>query len=259
MKKILARLKPLSTSLLVLLAVATCSARAATTIENDRYKVDIEAGDGTFTMAFKPSGKIVLTAGKLSGKGGTAKTVALDDKNFGKGQGVEITYADGNRELVALYQNLPFVTFRSTLRNGGTEPVVHKHVATVSAAVDLGKPLSGISTLGTGGLFPPDKNPGSYAFLSIVDPETRSGVVGGWLSHDRGSGVVFSPVENGAARIQAQIDYGCLRIKPGEEAVAETFAIGYFDDARLGLEAYADAIGKIYAVKLLPQTAGLCT
>ena len=259
MKTTLARLKPLSTFLLVLLAVATWSARAATTIENDRYKVDIEAANGTFTMAFKPTGKIILTAGKLSGKGGTAKTVALDDKNFGKGQGVEITYADGNRELVALYQNLPFVTFRSTLRNGGTEPVVHKHVPTVSAAIDLGKPLSGISTLGTGGLFPPDKNPGSYAFLSIVDPETRSGVVGGWLSHDRGSGVVFSPVENGAARIQAQIDYGCLRIKPGEEAVAETFAIGYFDDARFGLEAYADAIGKIYAVKLLPQSAGLCT
>ena len=258
MKKTLSRLKPLSASLLVFLT-AICSARAATTIENDRYKVDIEAGDGTFTVAVKPSGKTILTAGKLSGKGGTAKTVELDDKNFGKGQGVEITHADGNRELVALYQNLPFVTFRSTLRNGGTEPVVHKHVTTVSAAIDLGKAPAALNTLGTGGLFPPDKNPGSYVFLSVVDPETRSGVVGGWLSHDRGSGVVFSSIENGTARIQAQIDYGCLRIKPGEEAVAETFAIGYFDDARFGLEAYADAIGKIYAVKLLPQAAGLCT
>lgn len=253
------RWKPVSISVFILLSSAAWQLQAATSIENDRYKVNIEAGEGTFTVAVKPSGKTILTAGKLSGKGGTAKTVALDDKNFGKGQGIEITYADGNRELVALYPNLPFVTFRSTLRNGSTEPVVHKHVATVSAAVDLGKPLSGINTLGTGGLFAPDKNPGSYAFLSIVDPETRSGVVGGWLSHDRGSGVVFSPVVNGAARMQAQIDYGCLRIKPGEEAVAETFAIGYFEDARLGLEAYADAIGKIYAVKLLPQTAGLCT
>ena len=253
------RWKPVSISVFILLSSAAWQLQAATSIENDRYKVNIEAGEGTFTVAVKPSGKTILTAGKLSGTGGTAKNIELVDKNFGKGQGIEITYADGNRELVALYPNLPFVTFRSTLRNGSTEPVVHKHVATVSAAVDLGKPLSGINTLGTGGLFAPDKNPGSYAFLSIVDPETRSGVVGGWLSHDRGSGVVFSPVENGAARMQAQIDYGCLRIKPGEEAVAETFAIGYFDDARVGLEAYADAIGKIYAVKLLPQTAGLCT
>lgn len=252
-------IKPLQATLLAFLAAAICSARAATTIENDRYKVDIEAGDGTFTVEVKPSGKTILTAGKLSGKGGTAKTLELDDRNFGKGHGVEITHADGNRELVALYEKLPFVTFRSTLRNGGAKPVVHNHVPTVSGAVDLGKPLSGISTLGTGGLYPPEKNPGSYAFLSIVDPETRSGVVGGWLSHDCGSGVVFSSIENGAARIQAQIDYGCLRIQPGEEAVAETFAIGYFDDARFGLEAYADAIGKIYAVKMLPQTAGLCT
>ncbi|MFM8981425.1 MAG: hypothetical protein ACKOLA_00710, partial [Spartobacteria bacterium] len=184
---------------LLLLLTAAWQVHAATSIENDRYKVDIEAGEGTFSVAFKPSGKTILTAGKLSSKGGTAKTLELDDKNFGEGQGVEITYADGNRELVALYQNLPFVTFRSTLRNGSTESVVHKHIPTVSAAVDLGKPPAALNTLGTGGLFPPDKNPGSYVFLSVVDPETRSGVVGGWLSHDRGSGVVFSPVENGAA------------------------------------------------------------
>lgn len=246
-------------SLLILLTASAWQAQASTAMENDLYKVDIEATGGTFTVTHKPSGKNILTAGKLSGKGGTAKSLELDDKNFGKGQGVEITHADGNRELVALYQNLPFVTFRSTLRNGRTEPVVHKHVPTVSAAVELGKPLEAIKTLGTGGLFAPDKNPGSYVFLSIVDPETRSGVVGGWLTHDRGGGVVFSPVENGGARIQAQIDYGCLRIKPGAEAETETFAIGYFEDARFGLEAYADAIGKIYAVKLLPQTAGLCT
>jgi hypothetical protein len=244
---------------LVLLSANAWGGQGAMTIENERYTVNIEATDGTFTIATKPNGKIVLPAGKLSGTAGTAKPVELDDKNFGKGKGVEVTYADGNRELVALYPNLPFVTFRSTLRNSGGEPVVHKHVATVSAAVDLGKSLDSIQTLGTGGLFPPDKNPGSYAFLSIVDPKSRSGVVGGWLTHDRGSGVVFSPVENGAARIQAQIDYGCLRIKSGEEAVAETFAIGYFDDARFGLEAYADAIGKIYAVKLPKQMAGLCT
>lgn len=176
---------------LVLLSATAWAGQGAMTIENDRYTVNIEAADGTFTIATKPSGKIVLPAGKLSGTAGTAKSVELDDKNFGKGRGVEVTYADGNRELVALYPNLPFVTFRSTLRNSGAEPVVHKHVTTVSAAIHLGKSMESIQTLGTGGLFPLDKNPGSYAFLSIVDPESRSGVVGGWLTHDRGSGVVF--------------------------------------------------------------------
>ncbi len=245
--------------LLFVLSAAPSRMEAASTIESDRYSVSVEATDGTFTVAVKPGGKTILSAGKLSGSGGTAKTVDLNDKKFGKGQGIEVCYGDGNRELVALFPGLPFVTFRSTLHNAGTESVVHKHIPTVSAAIELGKPLAEIKTLGTGGLLAPDKNPGSYVFLSVVDPETRSGVVGGWLSHDRGSGVVFSPVEGDSIRIQAQIDYGCLRIKPGEDAIAETFAIGFFEDARFGLEAYADAIGKIYAVKLLPQTAGLCT
>jgi len=244
---------------LLALTTATWQSEAATRIENDRYTVSIEASDGTFTIATKPGGITVLTAGKLSGSGGTAKIVKLSDKTLGKGKGIEVTYANGNREVVALYPGLPFVTFRSILHNGGSEPVVLNHVATVSAGIDLGKPLAEIKTLGTGGLLAPATNPGSYAFLTIVDPQTRSGVVGGWLTHDRGSGVVFSPVKDNAVRMQAQIDYGRLRIKPGQDAVAEMFAIGYFDDARFGLEAYADAIAKIYTVKLPGKQAGLCT
>ena len=255
----LMRMCSLSAFLLFAFIAVPCQVKAATSIENDRYSVNVEAKDGTFTIATKPSGKIILPAGKLSGTGGTAKTIELADKALGKGQGIEVTYADGNREVVALYPDLPFVTFRSTLHNGGKEPVVLNHVPTVSVGMDLGKPLAEISTLGTGGLLAPAQNPGSYAFLSIVDPKTRSGVVGGWLTHERGSGVVFSPVKDDTVRMQAQIDYGCLRIKPGEDATAEMFAIGYFEDARFGLEAYADAIGKIYAVKLPKQMAGLCT
>jgi hypothetical protein len=46
---------------------------------------------------------------------------------------------------------------------------------------------------------------------------------------------------------------------PGAVAEGEWFALGYFDDARFGLEAYAEAVGKIYDVQLLPQTSSLCT
>jgi hypothetical protein len=253
------RNKLVSAFILFVLVAIAWRVEAVTTIENDRYLVNVEAADGTFTLTIKPGGKTVLTAGKLSGTGGTAKTVELADKTLGKGKGIEVTYTNGNREVVALYPGLPFVTFRSTLHNGGAEAVVLNHVPTVSAGIDLGKPLAEINTLGTGGLLAPARNPGSYAFLTIINPQTRSGVVGGWLTHDRGSGVVFSPVKDDTVRMQAQIDYGRLRIKPGQDAAAEMFAIGYFDDARFGLEAYADAIAKIYAVKLPRQQAGLCT
>ena len=124
-------MKHLVASLLIL-AIA-CRLEAATRIENNRYSVNVEAADGTFTIATKPDGKMVLPAGKLSGTAGKAKTISLDDKKFGQGQGIEITYPDGNREVVALYPNLPFVTFRSTFHNAGNEPLVLNHVPTVSA------------------------------------------------------------------------------------------------------------------------------
>ena len=187
-----------------------CRGEAAIRIESDRYTVDVDASNGTFAIATKPDGKCILPSGKLSGAGGTAKIVEFDDEAFGTGQRVEVTYPDGNRENVAVYAKLPFVTFRSTLHNGGSEPAVLSHVSTVSAAIDLGIPVSGITTLGTGGLLAPENNRGSYAFLSIVNPQFRCGVVGGWLTHDRGSGVVFSTVAVDTVRMQAQIDYGRL-------------------------------------------------
>lgn len=246
-------------AVLAILLAASGHVRAAVTIENDLYSVSIEPRHNSFTVTRKPADKPFLTDGKLSGNKGAAKVVKLADKAMGRGKGIEITYPDGNREVVGLYAGCPFVTFRSTFCNRGTEPVVLNHVTNVSAGVDLGKPLTELRTLGTGGLLEPGKNPGSYAFLSVVEPQSRRGIVAGWLTHDRGSGVVFSPVQGDALRVRAQLDYGRLRLKPGESAAAEMFAIGYFDDARFGLEAYADAIAKIYAIKLPPQHPGFCT
>ncbi len=161
--------------------------------------------------------------------------------------------------MLALYPDLPFAVFQSTWHNGNAEAVILNHVPTVSAAVDGDCPANELRTLGTGGLQTPTDNPGSYAFLAIANPETRAGVVGGWLTHDRGSGVVFSPVVDNTVRMKAQVDYGRLRIKPGEDAAGELFALGYFDDARFGLEAYAAAVANVYAVRLPPRPAGHCT
>jgi hypothetical protein len=245
---------------LVCLGIFSCiRLHAAQSIANDRYIVSVEAAEGGFSVASKPGAKPFLTGGKLTGAGGTSKVIELTDKTFGKGQGIQVSYPDGNKETLAIYPNLPFVLFNNSFHNGGAEPVTLNHVPTVSGVVDLGKPLAEIRTLGTGGLLKPADNPGSYAFLSVVDPATRSGLVGGWITHDRASGVVFSPVKENAAWIQARLDYGRLRIKPGQDAASETFALGYFDDARFGLESYADAIAKVYAIKLHPARPGYCT
>jgi hypothetical protein len=243
----------------LVLIQAVVGASAEVQIQSDLYSVRVEAADGHFTAAWKPSGKTFLARGKLSGMGGTAKAVELADKVFGKGKGIEIAYPNGDRQWVALYPGVPFVIFRSTLHNGKTQPVTLNHVPAVSATVELGKPAAELVTLGTGGLLSPAKNPGSYAFLAVARPRARKGVVAGWLTHDRASGVVFSPVQGDAVRLQAQLDYGRLRIKPGQDAATETLAVGYFDDARLGLEAYADWVAKVYSIRLLPHHPGYCT
>ncbi len=59
--------------------------------------------------------------------------------------------------------------------------------------------------------------------------------------------------------IEARGEYGRLGSAPGASAQTETLAIGYFDDARFGLEAWADAIVRQYNIKLPPQPTGYCT
>ena len=113
--------------------------------------------------------------------------------------------------------------------------------------------------MGTAGLTAPDKHSGSYLFLTLADPATRRGVVAGWLTHDRGDGVLFSGLRTTWCNSKPQIDYGHLRIPPGKSAKLETLVVGIFDDARIGQELFADEIKKHYDIKLRPQTAGFCT
>jgi len=113
--------------------------------------------------------------------------------------------------------------------------------------------------MGTAGLTAPDQNPGSYLFLTLAEPATRQGVVAGWLTSDRGSGVLFSEVQEDQVRFKAQLDYGHLRLEAGESANLETLAIGLFEDARIGQELFAAAIARQYRIHLRPQLAGYCT
>lgn len=228
-------------------------------IENSAFVVKWEASTSRLAVWSKPSGQPFLKELSFGEQARAASVIKIQDKNFGGGDAIELALAGGGRQRVALFPGLPFVLFRATLRNSGAEPLITNHVRMFSAAVDLARPSGELRAFGTGGLGAVDKYPGSYAYLALVDPATRSGIVSGWITHDRGSGVVLCPVEKDATRLDAQIDYGRLRIKPGAEAETETFAVGWFQDARLGLEAYADAVAKVYSVKLPPQPSGYCT
>jgi hypothetical protein len=244
---------------IALLAPNLPAAAEKLAIENTLYEVEYDTTTAEFSIRHKPTGRTFAKNGRFENPGGKAAIQPAADKTFGAGQSIEVISPDGNRDTITVCPGLPFVLFSGSLHNASAAPRVHNKVRTVSVAVEGGAATPDFKTLGTGGLLDPEKNPGSYAFLSIVEPASRNGAVGGWLTHERGSGVVFSPVQDGRIRMQAQIDYGRLRIKPGADAATETFALGWFEDARFGLESYADAVAKVYSIQLPRQKAGFCT
>jgi hypothetical protein len=227
-------------------------------IRNDALEVVFHERRSFFTVEHKPTGKVFVPNGTLRKRGGKADIVNVVDKTFGTGQAIEISYPGGERDRIMVFPGLPFVLFRSYLRESANGEPINK-LPVVSVVADLGKAPDELRALGTGGLTTPAHKPGSYAFLAVVEPQSRNGVVGGWLTHDRGSGVVFADVDKGQVRLDAQVEYGRLHLARDKVTESETFALGWFADARLGLEAWADAIARFYAIKLRPEPAGYCT
>ena len=252
-------MKIAAAALAIFLLAAPIAKAATLTIENDRLRVSYDEAAGAFTLAEKSSGKAFASQGRLDGPAGAAKVEATDDPVFGAGKRIAVTRGDQTCCSLELYRGLPFVLVREELHNGGDKALDVAKAVPATWLIDLGKPAGELRCLGTAGLTAADKNPGSYLFLTAADPATRRGVVAGWLTNDRGSGVVFSDVKEMQIEFRAQIDYGHLQIPAGQSARLETLAIGLFDDARIGEELYADALAKQYHIKLHPQINGYCT
>jgi hypothetical protein len=135
--------------------------------------------------------------------------------------------------------------------------------------IELQLPADDIMTLGTAGLRRVDQHKGSYMFLAAVNPKDRSGVVAGWTTSRKGSGIIFSEKNaEGRAVLKPVVEYGKFPQPTGnsEEAkdkfypvLSETFHIGWFDDCRLGLEEYADMVAIENEVEIKEPPAGYCT
>lgn len=244
---------------MVLSGVTAMAEETVVKMENAQVSVTVDGMAGRYAVTDKLSGRIYLKDGQLTGTNGTIRLKKIKDKPFGRGQAIEVAYKDRSRDVITLFHNGRFVFLQSFIRNAGKATQEVNGWKSFRGTVDLGKPAAELKTLGTGGLLPPDKNPGSYVWLAVAEPKTRNGVVAGWLTQERGSGTLFSKVEDGQVRLEPQIEYGCLRVAAGRLAELETLVIGYFDDARLGLEAWADLVAKRYEIELRPQPVGYCT
>jgi hypothetical protein len=245
---------------LVLTVLGAAIGRAADNaeIKNDSLRVTAGENGAVRIFANSANGKQIAD-GEIKEVRGAAKREAVEDKVFGKGEALVWPNA-----RIALYPKLPFALVQRTLKNDTAEAKEINRVALASFAVDLAESGKPVKTMGTGGLLAPEKNPGSYTWIAIAEPESRNSVVAGWLTHDRASGVFFTsksdkPNDTADAVLEARSDYGRLNLAPGKSEDGELLAIGYFNDGRSGLEAYADAVAKVYDIKLAPVPSGFCT
>ncbi len=215
-------------------------------IRNRHLEVRYDDATQSFAVKERRAGQTFLNRAKLEGEASV------------KGSRMIVAQANGTMTL-ELRGDQPFLFVTQEIKNAGAADQDIQRAVPLTFTLDLGKPAGELRTMGTGGLAKPDKNPGSYLFLACADPVTRRGVVAGWVTQDRGSGVLFSEVKEGAVNIKAQIDYGHLRIAAAGSAALETLAIGFFNDARIGLESYADLIRKQYQIRLRPPPAVYCS
>ncbi len=244
---------------LLLLGASLFSAQGQLIISNGTTEVSFTPATGLFSVIDFASGRTFISQGNFNETTGTAGIVAVTSATFGTGQAIRYLHSDGNSDTITLYTNLPFALFQSTLTNASALTVVSNHIHTLTAQVNLNESVSSLKALGTGGLTTPGGNPKSYAWLAVADPQSRNGVVGAWLTTDRGSGIVLGAVNGSLVQFDAQIDYGRLQFLPGQTNALEIFALGYFNDTRVGLETWASEVARFYNIHLNPQPDGYST
>ncbi len=143
-----------------LIGTSTSALEALLTLQNETLKVEFNPASKRFSMAARATPSAFVTNGQLSAEGGLAKLTKVSDPTFGRGQAIEVSYPDGNGDTIMLFPKLPFVLFRASRHNNRPAATVTRKLQTLSAAVALGRPAAELTTLGTGGLLAPDKNPG---------------------------------------------------------------------------------------------------
>ncbi|MEN6428216.1 MAG: glycoside hydrolase family 36 protein [Phycisphaerales bacterium] len=241
--------------------VVSASSSDLLRMENPFVVVEFEAETMSFSVVSKDSGLMFVERGTLASREGQVQRLIVRHPTWGDGEAIEASSRVGTVDRLMLFPGLPFVVFENTQANGTDADVTLGSIHPVNLVLGAKKEATGLRALGTAGLtgVGRDSNPGSYSFLVVADLESRAGFVAGWVTHERGSGLLFSDIKEDRAVVDARLDYGQLLVKPGKSVAPEILLIGYFADARLGLEAYADAVARHYRIHLSAQPTVYCT
>ncbi|MCK4565341.1 MAG: hypothetical protein KAU94_11790, partial [Verrucomicrobia bacterium] len=231
------------------------AATQAAVIENDLIRIEVKQNAISLSSLAAKKHSATIT---LSGTIQDPKTLKCNDPLWGTGQRLVLQHGDSTTALT-LYDGNPFAHLETRVANPGKKPVDLKRLTIAKMSFDLGMDAARLNTLGTGGLRPATDPKGSYAYSVLANPVTRNGVVCGWLTQRRGVGLMLPSFSEGIPRLETQLDFGLLRIQPGASRKTDILLIGFFADARKGLERYADDIAKVYDIHLPPKPAVYCT
>jgi hypothetical protein len=170
-------------------------------------------------------------------------------------------FVDGHGivHIIWLRDDSPFVHIMHMPGNTSESTSVVNAVPALDAALMPARAAAMFGVLACDGLTTGDEDRSSYMFMTIGNPKTQAGVVAGWLTHDRGSGIVHTNPERGKLRLRAACEYGRLQLRPAEHVRGETLLVGFFLDVREGLDQYARAMTDHYDVRLPDIPNGYCT
>ena len=260
----------IAAAIVISLLAARCAAGATLeagnvndtwTLTGDRFVVTLSAKDGTFSA--RCGRHTFLKAGRLGAEADdpVEKVRAADVRDaLGIGKALEVTRKSGRIETLIAYEGLPFVCAKVGLRHAESKPVTVKTVTALAAEIDAGAAKADLRPFGPEGSYGIGGDRDHYAACALAHPQTRAGIVCGWLTHHRASGVVGIRSKDDPIRMEARSEYGKATLAPNTALEGETVAIGWFDDCLGGLEAYAAAVAKAHQVKLPGVVpSGYCT
>ena len=246
-----------TTILLLFFVVQGIAQTDQLTIQNKYLRVTFNKRANSFAFESLPSGKTFATTRNLYLSGKEVVKNKYSVKILGSGEALEIRGNQGGK--IYLLPNVPFVFIQGKIKNDSITAKVVNRIPLASFGLSLPVGPDKLKAMGTGGLQPLSKCDGSYAWLGIANPENNQGAVFGWITHERASGLLFPEIINGEAVVNARSDYGRLRLAAGSTEETEVLAVGYFDDARIGLENWADLVAKANNIKLHQVPTGFCT
>jgi hypothetical protein len=258
------------TARVLLAALGTCgfgdwegvdASEGVLAIDNGVVCVRYDVQSGTFSA--RRGAKEFLRRGTfgdfLPDGGASARLIEHSPNLPDGGRVIEVSHPSGRTATLSLRGGQPFVFVTTSIHNAKREPITIKQFTPLAVRIDLGAPARDLRVLGYDGLAPADQAKTTYMVISAASPTTYGGVVCGWLTHDRASGIAVSKPDGEKLAVEARSEYGRLLVPAGKTVPGETLVIGYFDDVLDGLELYAETIARHYQIKLKPVPSGYMT